>query len=170
MRRNLLEHIRAADASTFASGMAWYDVARATVTAIASDAGVRLSPGVVGAFAALSPRVSYQENVRLFRNLLERGPDHVACLRASVTSALACLERDAYPTGRKVRAFAGSIMGEDAVCLDTWALRAAGVSDQPSSKVFASVESAYRAVAKDVGIQPRQAQAVIWCHIRGSAW
>ena len=172
MKAHIMRHIQAADASTFATGLSWYDVSRAHVANAAADAGLSLTSGVIGAFAALSPRITYRENVRLFGVLLNAGPSHVPALRANVESAVRCLEADAYPTGRKVGAFARCIAGDsDAVCIDTWAMRAAGVkAEKPTPKVFSRIEKAYRAVAKDIGIAPAQAQAIAWCSIRGASF
>jgi hypothetical protein len=172
MKSHIMRHIQSADASTFATGLAWYDLARAHVASAASDAGMSLTRGAIGAFAALSPRVTYRENVRLFGVLLSHGPARVPALTANVESAVRCLEDDAFPAGRKVGAFARCIAGDsDAVCIDTWAMRAAGVkAEKPSPKVFARIEKAYRAVAREIGVTPCQAQAIAWCSIRGASF
>lgn len=162
------EHYRSASAEARAQGMTWYAKARGIVRVHAVAHAVP-ERHALAAFAALSPRVSYRRNVELLGTLLATG--RAPTLRNAEREALRVLETGDRPSGRKVGAFFDCLMGsETAVCLDTWALRAAGVSESPSASVFETVRQAYVDVAHRAGILPSQCQAVVWCAIRGAAW
>jgi hypothetical protein len=60
---------------------------------------------------------------------------------------------------------------ENAVTVDVWAARVAGVDPEilRRPREYAAVAEAYRRAAKRVGISPRKLQAITWCLIRGTA-
>jgi hypothetical protein len=73
--------------------------------------------------------------------------------------------------GQKTNAFARAIAGDtDAVVIDVWMMRAAGMpTDSPNKTQYREVSEAVRNVAAEFGITPRTAQALIWIIVRGSA-
>ena len=162
----LLAWYEHADEHARREGLAWYT---RCLRDVRDAVGRTPHLGHVGAFAALSPRVTYRQNVRMFRDLVE-GRD-VRGLTASVREARACLTERRLPRGRKTSAFARCIMGDErAVCLDSWALRALGMGDQPSHLEFERAVLAYQETADVLGMVPSALQATVWVAIRGKAW
>lgn len=168
IHENIREHLANAPDTARRHGMLWYATARRTVEGMARRHDVPLT-NALAAFAALSPRVPYARNVILLGDLLTLG--RAATLRNAEREALRVLATGDRPKGRKVGAFFDCLTGDpDAVCLDTWALRAADVGESPSDTVFEEVANAYRDAARTAGILPSQCQAIVWCSIRGAAW
>lgn len=172
MHRRILRVYDGASDAVRQAGAAWYPQCRADVSATYRRArAADLLPDderVVYAFAALSPRVTYAQNHVMLEALLSSG--RVPGLSANVDAAVRALDGDP-PRGRKTLAFAHAILGdEDAVVLDTWALRVAGAPPSPSERVFQSVAGAYRRAARARGVAPRTMQAATWVAARGAAW
>ena len=73
--------------------------------------------------------------------------------------------------GLKTNAFARAIAGDtDAVVIDVWMMRAAGMdNDSPTKGQYREISDAVRIVTAEFGITPRTAQALIWIIVRGSA-
>jgi hypothetical protein len=71
--------------------------------------------------------------------------------------------------GLKVGPFSDAILGDfDALVLDRWAYRAAGVSDVPRVGERRAVIEAYKRAAKAMGWTLRETQAIIWVTYRDS--
>lgn len=165
------------DAATKRAGREWYDNARQVCQDIADAAQLPL-PGVIGALAALSPRMPWARNVALTALLCEayaQGKEiDLPCLKNSCENALAALKRNSFehfrPTASKVAAFARATAGDtDAVALDAHMLRVMGIETQPTPKQYASYARLVTECAKIVGETPRDFQAIVWCRARGSA-
>ena len=72
--------------------------------------------------------------------------------------------------GPKTNAFARAIAGDvDAVVIDVWMCRAAGVKDSPSKGEYTMCADAIRTIATETGLSPRTVQALIWIVVRGGA-
>lgn len=72
--------------------------------------------------------------------------------------------------GPKVRRFYLNITGDHSVVtVDVWAARAAGVDGKLTGARYLAVERAYQNAARIVGMTPRDLQAAVWVHTRGSA-
>jgi hypothetical protein len=73
--------------------------------------------------------------------------------------------------GLKTNAFARAIAGDaDAVVIDVWMMRAAGMdTDSPNKSQYLALSSAVATVADEFSITPRTAQALIWIIVRGGA-
>lgn len=73
--------------------------------------------------------------------------------------------------GQKTNAFARAIAGdEDAVTIDVWMLKAAGLERNDTNKsIYAELSSAVTTVADEIGLSPRATQALIWIMYRGGA-
>jgi hypothetical protein len=77
--------------------------------------------------------------------------------------------------GPKVSAFWLNICGNlDVVTVDTWAVRAAGITDDREAQLtlnrkggYERVAAAYQDVAREVGVLPAELQAAVWLHVRG---
>jgi hypothetical protein len=73
--------------------------------------------------------------------------------------------------GMKTNAFARAIAGdENAVTIDVWMCRAAGVSvDSPNVTLYRNLVQACNTIATEINLTPRATQALIWIIYRGSA-
>lgn len=74
--------------------------------------------------------------------------------------------------GLKTNAFARAIAGDaNAIVIDVWMCRAAGENyTSPNQTQYRELSKAVADVAKEHGLTPRVAQAIIWIVYRGSAY
>jgi hypothetical protein len=162
-----------ASSKDIADGRAWYPSVMARCHAMADDL---VPPGTVAAvISALSPRCQWAVNLRWAEATIaafragESDPPAVnfPANRAKAWSALT-LGPDVI-RAPKTSSFVANIRGDtDAVTVDVWAMRAAGIErDSLSPLQYARIVSAYREVAATVGETPRDLQAITWCVIRG---
>lgn len=172
-------NIRAAfDAATdddLAKGLAWYANARREGRAL----GATVHRGV-GVIAALSPLQAWDTNINLAHKLAklhaagEAMPTTGYGFKRNTAKAWAILN-GARPldvlSGPKVRAFYRNMLGDPhSVTVDRWAMRIA-VGDPKHDglvppKEYAPIAEAFRRVAADLGIAPRDLQAATWTHFR----
>jgi hypothetical protein len=168
---NLHAAAHACTAGELEAGRAWYPEAWRVCRRLAREHGStpRVAAGVI---AALSPRERWWVNVRNAGACLAGGKP--GALSRSVAQAEA-IRDGGRPldvlTGPKTRAFYRAIVGDrDAICVDTWAALAAGWERGPkTAREYAILESAYATTAAYFREAPRDLQAAIWCHVRGSA-
>lgn len=174
--RNILRHYRAATEEAIDAGTHWYEAALAICQEAAEEYDLDLERAVC-ALAHLSSRLPWTKNVEAF-SLLVGGQPHPAWVltRSWRRASAALAAADPWSTfGRrasKTRSFAQAILGdENAVTVDIWAARVAGVDPEVlrRPREYAAVAAAYRRAAKRVGLSPRQLQAITWCAIRGRA-
>ncbi len=160
-----------ATAGQRASGDAWYATARATARTLAARHGVSLATSA-GVIAALSPRVTWRQNVRLADSVLgltyERG-----AVRTNLAKARAIGCEGHAPlsvlSGPKVRAFYRAMMGDEtAGVVDVWMVRAMRIRALTAKAYLAAVRAMARAAAI-VGTTVARLQAVVWTVVRGSA-
>jgi hypothetical protein len=167
------------------AGKAWYPHAYAVACELMPDEP-RIGAGVI---AALSPRVSWSENIKGARELCKAfdwgfaEAPIVAGLNANRAKAWRILHRQfadspveclnaADGGSYKVNRFFANIMGDKTVCtIDVWAARVA-IENAPnvvSGNRYLAIESAYQSAAIQIGrISPRDLQAVCWIHARGT--
>ena len=183
--RAIMATYEAADDATKERGISWYPSARAEAQKLGERYGVsRIRAAAV--IAALSPRAHWSVNLRWAEQVLaaaarcdDEAPRVSTELFRRVSTELfrrvafeiACGESAQKLIGHmpKVWRFYRNICGStDDVTVDVWATRAAGIdADAPRSKAeYAALECAYRRVALDVGLTPRDLQAVVWLVIR----
>lgn len=176
MTRNILRVYRAAEAHHVEAGLTWYDMA---FTECEKRAWRHDWPviNVVCAFATLSPRITYRQNLELLDALVVGQHKPVGCLSRSWLAAsralgsadpLGTFSKEALKTGN----FARAILGDrNAVVVDVWSARAAGVGESMvrSTRGYHAVAEAYRRGARRVNISARDLQAITWCHARGAA-
>ena len=163
------------------AGIAWYD--RAQQTARAIHPNVLIGAGVL---AALSPRTDWKHNKlyaeRVCQYAIDGQPYPPPCSTYSRLGKAWAITQLANPTpndilailhGPKTCRFFRNIIGdESAVTIDVWSKRIAtnGRDDsapQPGHD-YDSLEQAYQVAASRLGISPRDLQASLWCHVRGS--
>lgn len=176
MTRHILQVYRAAEPRHITAGLGWYDLAytECELRAWRYDWPV---VNAVCAFAHLSPRITYRQNLLLLDALLSGQHKPNGCLTRSWLAAsralgspdpLGTFSTEALKTG----SFARAILGDrNAVVVDVWSARAAGVGESMvrSTRGYHAVAEAYRRGAKRVSISARDLQAVTWCHARGAA-
>ena len=155
----------------------WYTLAQTAARRMSKEHGVSLRRAA-GVIAALSPMNTWGVNLMLAERVLvaasrgrRRAPAQCG-LRANVDKAwlIACGARPLdILSGPKVRSFYRNMTGDmDAVTVDRWACRAAGVPESyvRSQPGYDEVSAAYREAAGSVGLSPAVFQAIIWCSIR----
>jgi hypothetical protein len=96
----------------------------------------------------------------------------LSCSRAWAILQGAALTRENIGgrTGNKTWSFFLNLCGDhDAVTIDRWACRAAGLPDatHATDRGYALVAECYRVAADELGWTPAQTQAVAWTAIRG---
>lgn len=178
MTRRLIRLHTQTTAFDLAAGLRWYDRARAAAEAIAIDDRTDRAAAVI---AHLSPRESWARNVANAARVLQAATDGGDCPAVSTTKqrakawAVARGEAEVMDShGPKTEAFCANILGDrERVCVDAWAARAATGDmkhEGPASRAqYARMERAYQRAARAVGMSPRDLQAAIWTHVRGSA-
>lgn len=147
----------------------WYDDA----TAIADDIARRMDiPREHGAaiISAFSPRMPWARNVALA--LAFADGEEVRAMGSHIRAAQACAVDgiDAL-RGPKTNAFARAIAGDpDAIVVDVWMMRAAGMTtDAPTVVQYREISAAVDALAREYGMTPRVMQALVWIVVRGGA-
>jgi hypothetical protein len=169
----LISLCEGAPAEIWAEGRQWYPRARA----IAEDLGERYgrAPEVVaGVIAALSPRQRWSENVRRAeRALAGHGAGGLGDSERKVAAILGGAAPAEVVCGPKTSAFRALIVDPShpsEVCVDTWALRAAGWPvDTVTPRQYETVAEAYRIAARHFGELPSAVQATAWILARGRA-
>lgn len=165
----------AADAATtadYAAGLRWYPAAGAIAATIADRTGFG-TDRIAAAIAALSPRNPWAWNVQDAAALATFVRDggtmpRVTTFNTNRDRAIAMLrgERDWASAALKVRSFVANICGDvDRVTVDVWAVRVATAgaeSEVGGVRKYRAIEDAYRTVAAERGMTPRELQAVTW--------
>lgn len=172
---SILGWYKQATAADLADGLSWYQRAEDLANALAAgtDFTVEQTAAVI---AALSPRVPWHENVAGATDMVRaaaRGAREpvVAGFDSNRAKAWRILHGEAIEDvlhGPKVEAFFRNITGDlDAVTVDVWAARAAGIDrDSFTPKQSAEVQDAYREAARVLDMAPRNLQACVWVCIR----
>jgi hypothetical protein len=147
----------------------WYLEAQEVAEDVAEILGVDLERGA-SIVSAFSPRERWASNVAKAYAFANGKPVK------GLTNNLRMAERalvDGFDAlkGLKTNAFARAIAGDnDAVVIDVWMMRAAGMeTDSPNKTQYNILSDAVRKVASEFHITPRTAQALIWIVKRGRA-
>jgi hypothetical protein len=148
----------------------WYFEAQEVAEDVAENLGVSLEVGA-SIVAAFSPRERWSSNVA--KSLAFSMGKPVVGLSNNLRMAESAMTNgfDAL-NGQKTNAFARAIAGDsDAVVIDVWMIRAAGLdaSKGVNKTQYNTLVDSVRKVAKEFGLTPRTAQALIWIVKRGSA-
>jgi len=155
-------------------GREWYDRAGDIVRDIAAETG-RTPAQVAAVLAITSVDVQLRTNIEMTRRACRNGGRTAGrypnVQRPKVRAALRAECPDECASGPKVSAFYRAVLGDtDALVLDRWAFRAAGVRDgkSPTRAERREVADAYRTAAAIVGEHVRDLQAAIWISVRES--
>ena len=156
-----------------AHGLDWYCNARGLCEKMAEKGGVSLATACA-VVAALSPQLRWDANINAAWAVMARMLPH-GVLKSNVAKALALVHgADIMDVlgGPKVNAFFANLFcpSSDAVTVDVWAARAAGMPEGLSLTParYRAVAAAYVEAAALREVRPHQVQAVAWCQIRGS--
>lgn len=180
---NILATFRSATAAQIVEGKQWYPLAQRTLSELATTSNVVILPKRLAAICAvLSPRITWQSNIEGVRRIL-RATRHdsrlcptVAGLRANVSKAWDIANEVSgsleLVSGPKVTAFYANLQGDySRVTIDVWAARAAGVGIEHMTHLdryrYVYLERAYQVVAKELGFEAAELQAICWIVVRG---
>jgi len=162
------------------AGMGWYTGAENLARRLARKYGVTKHQAA-GVIAAMSPNQSWSNNIRMAEMALAgnpRGFSHAVARVKRILAGGSIISTFPEPDGpsHKIREFYRAIAGNpNAVVIDRWALRAAtgkrwaDIHDLQRVGVYAMVASCYREVAELFEMAPRDFQAAVWIHERGSS-
>jgi len=147
----------------------WYFDAQEVAEDVAEILGTSLEVGA-SVVSAFSPRERWANNVAKAYAFANGKP--VTGLTNNLNMAKAALEHgfDALK-GQKTNAFARAIAGDtDAVVIDTWMLKAAGMDSSKGVNKgdYNMLADTVRLIASEHGLTPRTTQALIWIVKRGS--
>lgn len=148
----------------------WYFEAQEVAEDVAENLGASLEVGA-SIVAAFSPRERWASNVAKSLAFSMGKPvtglsNNLAMATSSMTLGFDALN------GQKTNAFARAIAGDvDAVVIDVWMIRAAYLDSSKgvNKTQYNTLADSVRKVAKEFGLTPRTAQALIWIVKRGSA-
>ncbi len=161
--------IMTATLSGMEAASVWYFEAQEVAEHVAENMGASLEIGA-SIVSAFSPRNRWATNIAQALAFSQGKP--VSGLQNNLRMAEAA-KVDGFDAlkGLKTNAFARAIAGDtDAVVIDVWMMRAAGMdTDSPNKSQYLALSHAVRRAAADQGITPRTAQALIWIIVRGSA-
>ena len=148
----------------------WYNEAQEVAEDVAEILGVSLEIGA-SVVSAFSPRERWSSNVAKAFAFAHGKP--ITGLQNNLRMAQSAMTYgfDAL-IGQKTNAFARAIAGDaDAVVIDVWMIRAAGLdaSKGVNKTQYNTLANSVRTIAKEFGLTPRTAQALIWIVKRGSA-
>ena len=158
------------------AGALWYEEAGDLATELGARTGYgRLVAAAV--IAHLSPRTTWTRNVDGAIHLLESHGEHVfpGLIGRNVENAQRVLS-DGYDdpadsfTGPKTARFYANIIGDrEAVTVDVWAARVAGVDEDKLALtgVYDALEHAYRLAVRRRSVAPATMQATTWIVARG---
>ena len=175
----ILGHYERATPGQRDDGRQWYPAAQAAALALAAGTDFSRTQ-CAGVIAALSPRISWSQNLRAAGLMVDAASwdwadaPVVAGLpnnRAKAWRILKGERPDRVLGGDKVTSFFANIMGDtDAVTIDVWACRVAGLeTTSVTAKQYAAVRAAYTDAARLAGETPRNMQAITWIAARGAA-
>lgn len=161
--------ILTATLSQMEAASVWYFEAQEVAEDVAEILGSSLEVGA-SIVSAFSPRERWATNVAKAYAFANGLPVSGLQNNLRMAQAAQVMGFDALK-GLKTNAFARAIAGDtDAVVIDVWMMRAAGMdNDSPTKGQYREISDAVRIVAEEFGITPRTAQALIWIIVRGSA-
>lgn len=173
LTRRILDVFDRASASDVERGATWYDEARTLASDLSGD--VWSLEQVAAVISHLSPRTTWARNVAGTIALVRDGEKFPGVLdrnfRSAAESLASPIDRLAETFGGpKTRRFYLNIIGDtEAVTVDVWACRVAGIDEGLLQRVgvYDAVEVAYQRAARRRGVEPATMQATTWVVARG---
>lgn len=147
----------------------WYVEAEKVAHEVARNLDTTLEIGA-SVISAFSPRERWTSNVEKAVSFSLGKKVTGLSNNLKMAEASLILGFDALK-GPKTNAFARAIAGdENAVVVDVWMMRAAGVGvDSPNKTQYTDISQAVKQVSEKYGMTPRSMQALLWILVRGSA-
>lgn len=149
------------------TGATWYDEARELAFHLGRNSGYGLEHAAA-VISHLSPRTTWTRNVTGAISLLMYGEQSEGIIGSNFERAQVSLEYDDPAEsfgGPKTLRFYRNIIGDtEAVTVDVWAVRVAGVDETLLSRVgvYDAIELAYQRAARRRGVEPTTMQATTW--------
>lgn len=163
----------------YEQGKTWYQYVNGIATAV-GNGDTLLGAAII---AALSPQISFKENIRLAFEVMDgRRTGHYSYLikKAAQLIELASngqlTEETAKETlrGPKISAFFENIYRpetSEAVTIDVWMLRFLEPTfKHMTPKRYKAIETEFQKAAKVLGLKPHELQAICWIYVRGEAF
>lgn len=167
MTRRILAVFDRATVADIEAGATWYDEARELAFHLGRNSGYGLEHAAA-VISHLSPRTTWTRTVTGAITLLTYGEQADGIITANFDRARASLDfEDPAESfgGPKTLRFFRNITGDtEAVTVDVWAARVAGVDEAllPRVGVYDAVEVAYQRGARRRGVEPTTMQATTW--------
>jgi hypothetical protein len=168
-KRNLAKWVLNPTPAEVESAAKWYPETLLLCEDIAKVGNFTLKQ-TAAIFSALSPRVSYQQNIKMAYQFARN--EKVDGMTQSVNIAKRCkVSGLSGLKGLKTSAFAANILGDTKrVTVDVWHCKASGLNrDTPNKTQYLEIQRATQLLAMDLGLEPSTLQALIWVRIRGKA-
>lgn len=172
LTRRILAVFSRATSADIEAGSVWYHEAQA----LAIELGDKTGEGLEAAAAVishLSPRTTWTRNVSGAMALMLSDEKASGIIQANFDRARESLRYENPEEsfgGPKTLRFFRNITGDtEAVTVDVWAARVAGVDELLLSRVgvYDAVEVAYQRAARRSGVEPSTMQATTWIVARG---
>ncbi len=131
-----------------------------------------------GLMAATSPQTDVRMNVILANearrshelDMMDQWRPFLPCHEANVHRAIAFEPL----SGQKVENFRLALLGQQAIVIDTWMLRAAGfcktLGEHPTRHEIRICYEAVKLVSKSLGLKVQEVQALVWTIYRNTNW
>lgn len=167
LTRRILAVFEQASASDIEAGATWYSEAQELAFNLGRNSGYG-AESAAAVISHLSPRTTWTRNVAGAIALLTFGDRAEGVIGANFDRASESLNYgDPIESfnGPKTRRFYLNILGDtEAVTVDVWAARVAGIDDLLLSRVgvYDAVEAAYQRAARRAGVEPATIQATTW--------
>lgn len=158
---------RGTDAEAY--GATWYPEAKREARRLSRDAGITLAQAA-GIIASASLNQSWKGNLTIARKLGRGEQTGLTRVRRECAAILAGTPPTRAISGPKRVCFYRNIMGDtDTVTVDRWAARAADAESLlPRVGGYEKIADMYRDAASKLNVTPRELQAIVWSHVRGS--
>ena len=168
------EYFYDAPPATLVAGGNWYSEGQSMCRELALEHGITLEQAAT-VLAAFSPMTPWDRNVFLATEFINGRKvatlgNNIRMAERGIVGGIDTLK------GQKTNAFARNLSGDlDAVTIDTWMIKAAGIVREPGKKKginkceYNTLALALTNVARDNQIAPAVMQAIIWIQIRGKA-
>jgi len=179
VRRNFASNLTLRTDSQLEQASVWYVDEGTYCAEIGAQYGLT-QRDVAVLYAATSPRQRLATNRAMVVMAASTGAVHgMPCVRNAVARAFDIINEGGDPldalnpvTGRKTYNFARALVGDpEAVVVDVWMMRAAGFPERedPTKLQYDAIEHVTRSMARDMGLEPRTLQALLWIIVRGGA-
>lgn len=156
------------------AGSRWYVEGQSMCRELALEHGITLEQAAT-VLAAFSPMTPWDRNVFLATEFINGRKvatlgNNIRMAEKGIVGGIDTLK------GKKTNAFARNLSGDlDAVTIDTWMIKAAGIVREPGKKKgindteYNTLALALTKVADANNMPPAVVQAIIWIQIRGKA-